>query len=273
MSEDATTGDVVITWVGHATVRIDVPGLSVLTDPVVTPRVAHLRRRVPLVPLEPVDVVLVSHLHMDHLHLPSLARTATGARVLAPKGSGGLFRPLSHARLDEVAPGESVVLRVAELSSPEITVDVVAAAHSTSRAPHSRLVAEPVGYVVRVGGFAIYFAGDSDLCEAMRELGAIDVALLPIWGWGSSLGEGHLDPVRAAVATAWIDPRHVIPIHWGTYTPVRPRPGAPAWIDDPLAGFTRALEAEGLGERLVALRPGEGAAFGAAGLGAVARRG
>jgi L-ascorbate metabolism protein UlaG (beta-lactamase superfamily) len=48
--------------------------------------------------------------------------------------------------------------------------------------------------------------------------GTIDIALLPVWGWGSSLGRGHLDPVRAAKAAELIAPAVAIPIHWGTFT-------------------------------------------------------
>jgi len=59
-----------VTWVGHATVELVVDGLRVLTDPIVTPRVAHLRRRVAPAPAMAPDVVLISHLHLDHLHLP-----------------------------------------------------------------------------------------------------------------------------------------------------------------------------------------------------------
>jgi L-ascorbate metabolism protein UlaG (beta-lactamase superfamily) len=51
----------------------------------------------------------------------------------------------------------------------------------------------------------------------MRELGEIDTALLPVWGWGPKAGPGHLDPERAARAAALVRPRTAIPVHWGTY--------------------------------------------------------
>jgi L-ascorbate metabolism protein UlaG (beta-lactamase superfamily) len=73
----------------------------------------------------------------------------------------------------------------------------------------------------------VYFAGDTDLFEGMGELrGIVDVALLPVWGWGPSVGEGHLDPQRAAQATAMIAPRLAIPIHWGTFALPWARDGA-----------------------------------------------
>ncbi len=76
---------------------------------------------------------------------------------------------------------------------------------------------EALGYEIRGGGARIYFAGDTDLFPGMAALTGIDVALLPIGGWGGNeMGEGHLDPERAAEAAALIGPRVAIPIHWGT---------------------------------------------------------
>ncbi len=85
--------------------------------------------------------------------------------------------------------------------------------------------ATPIGYLAQ-GARSVYFAGDTDLFEQMEQLrGRVDVALLPIWGWGPTLGPGHLDPERAAQAAATIAPKIAIPIHWGTFAlglPVRP---------------------------------------------------
>jgi L-ascorbate metabolism protein UlaG (beta-lactamase superfamily) len=65
-------------------------------------------------------------------------------------------------------------------------------------------------------GHRLYFAGDTDLFPGMADLGPIDLALLPVWGWGPRLGAGHLDPYRAAQAVARIRPALAVPIHWGT---------------------------------------------------------
>ena len=201
------------------------------------------------------DVVLISHLHLDHLHLPSLARVVgrgdRPTRLLVPRGAAPVVRRLGSAvDVVEVQPGDHVDV------GSSVTVSVTPARHSCRRGPHSRVVADPVGYVVRGRGQSAYFAGDTDLFPEMRELGPIDLALLPIWGWGPTLGEGHLDPARAAQAVALIDPAVVVPIHWGTYSPVRAGRGAPDWIDAPLAKFESALTEIGLVDRLHALPPG-----------------
>ena len=86
--------------------------------------------------------------------------------------------------------------------------------------------AEPIGFIAE-GSQGLYFAGDTDLFAAMSELaGRVDVALLPIAGWGPTLGPGHLDPARAVQAAALIAARLVVPIHWGTFAlgwPVPPK--------------------------------------------------
>ncbi len=238
-----------VTWVGHASVLIEVDGHRILTDPALTARLAHLRRRVPLPDVGPVDTVLISHLHVDHLHLPSLRRLGPVPRLVVPTGAGALVRALPADEVLEVRPGDEVDLGA-------VTVRAVPADHSCRRGPHSRATADPVGYVVTAGGGSVYFVGDTDLFTGMRDLGAIDLALLPIWGWGPTLGERHLDPDRAATATEWIDPGVVVPIHWGTYSPVRARPGSPAWLDRPLAAFRTALAERDLADRLRSVAPG-----------------
>jgi len=131
----------------------------------------------------------------------------------------------------EVQPGDHVDV------GSSVTVSVTPARHSCRRGPHSRVVADPVGYVVRGRGQSAYFAGDTDLFPEMRELGPIDLALLPIWGWGPTIGEGHLDPVRAVEAGRLIRPSLVVPIHWGTYAPEDGRRRLPGWLDAPAEAF------------------------------------
>jgi L-ascorbate metabolism protein UlaG (beta-lactamase superfamily) len=201
-------------FLGHSTVRIEIGGRVVLTDPVLTSRVGPLVRVVE--PLKPeawagVDLVLVSHLHGDHLHLPSL-RLLNRARIVVPRGAGAWLRKKGFARVDELAVGERLV-------DGELTVTATYAEHSGHRwGP--RLTHGPeapaVGYLLESAGKRIYVAGDTDLHPGMAELGPLDVALLPVWGWGLTLGPGHLDPQRAAEALQLLKPKVAVPVHWGT---------------------------------------------------------
>src|SRR4029079_9097757 len=90
--------------------------------------------------------------------------------------------------------------------------------------PGKRLLerdSEAVGFLIASRHRRIYFAGDTDLFDGMEGLAEdLDLALLPIWGWGPSIGPGHLDPERAARAAALLSPRMVVPIHWGTLYPI-----------------------------------------------------
>jgi L-ascorbate metabolism protein UlaG (beta-lactamase superfamily) len=108
-----------------------------------------------------------------------------------------------------------------------LAVTPVPVAHDGRRHPFSR-ARQAFAYLVEGTGRS-FFAGDTDVFDGMRSVaGGIDVALLPIWGWGPRVGRGHMDPVRAARATALLAPRVVIPIHWGTLA----SPRAP-WVGDP----------------------------------------
>lgn len=83
-----------------------------------------------------------------------------------------------------------------------------------------RTIHAALGFVVE-GEARTYFAGDTGLFESMaKEVGPVDVALLPVGGWGPYLGEGHLDAGRAAAALALLAPRSAVPVHYGTYWPI-----------------------------------------------------
>lgn len=244
-----------VNWLGHASILIDVGGRRILTDPVLTRRVAHLRRRraLPSPDTADVDTVLLSHAHLDHLHIPSLRRLRPDVEIFTPAGTGRLLRSSGFPDVTEVRVGERI-----ELDGPlaPIGIEVVPAAHKHGRGPHSRVSARPVGYVISGEDRRVYFPGDTDLFDDMAELADIDVALLPIWGWGPTLGTGHLDPTRAAAATGLIRPGIVVPIHWGTYAPEDGRRALPAWFDLPPERFEAALADAGLSSHLHLLEPG-----------------
>lgn len=205
-----------VAWLGHSTARIEVDGVTLLTDPVLRRTVAHLRRaeKVDEAAIAGVDAVLVSHVHMDHLDVRSFTKLEKSLTVLVPKGAGSILRRRGFTAVREVEVGDTVPIGA-------VTVEVVPAEHQVKRLPMGRATPS-VGYVVR-GSRTIYFAGDTDLFDGMAELAGADIALLPISGWGPKLPAGHLNPERAAQALALLKPRVVIPIHWGTYSPMHTR--------------------------------------------------
>jgi L-ascorbate metabolism protein UlaG (beta-lactamase superfamily) len=212
-----------VTYVGHATVLLDLDGTRLLTDPVLRPRVGPLVRHGPMPPPDVtanINAVLVSHLHQDHTDIASLRRLGREVPLLIPPGSRGFFARHGFRNLTELAPGESSVVG-------GLTVTAVEARHDGGKRRGAGDV-QPVGFLIG-GSCTIYFAGDTDLFDGMRDLSpALDLALLPVWGWGPTLGPGHLDPEGAARAAAMLSPRLVVPIHWGTLYPfglARLRPG------------------------------------------------
>jgi L-ascorbate metabolism protein UlaG (beta-lactamase superfamily) len=234
-----------LTYVGHATVLIDADGVRLLTDPVLRPRVLHLRRvaPVPRDALRGVDAVLISHGHWDHLDLPSLDRLRREMPIVCARGLGGLLRRRGFQAVTEVEAGEDLALGA-------LRVRAVYAEHDGSRGPFGAS-AHALGFVV-IGSQSIYFAGDTDLFDGMAELGPLDVALLPVAGWGSKLGPGHLDPATAAQAAAMLQPRVAIPIHWGTLAPIGRSPSS-----DPPHAFAQLAAEAAPGVEVRILNPGE----------------
>jgi L-ascorbate metabolism protein UlaG (beta-lactamase superfamily) len=223
-----------ITYIGHATNLIEVEGRRILTDPVLRNRLAHLRRTGPAIDpswLAPLDAVLLSHLHLDHLDLPSLRLLDRSIPLLVPAGAGLLLRRQGFTTIAELFPGDTAHIG-------ELPITATPADHSGFRPPFGPSVAA-IGFLIGAHR-RIYFAGDTDLFPAMADLSHnLDTALLPIWGWGPTLGPGHLTPARAAEALTLLRPRLVIPIHWGTLYPTRPRRTPPPFLEDPPHHFAR----------------------------------
>ncbi len=211
----ARPSDLVITWLGHATVLVEMDGIRVITDPVLRDRVGPLVRIAPSVrPIGSVNCVLLSHLHADHADLPTLRALDRSGPVLAPYGARAWLNANGVQDVRELCPGGAIGVG-------GLRIAATAAVHDSRRRPFGP-AAEPLGYLIR-GSRSVYFAGDTDLFMAMSELrGTVDVALLPVWGWGGSVGAGHLDPERAAQAAALIAPGVCVPIHWGTFALPRP---------------------------------------------------
>jgi L-ascorbate metabolism protein UlaG (beta-lactamase superfamily) len=239
-----------VTYVGHATVLVELDGVRLLTDPVLGAWLGPLRRQGP-VPgakvVEGLDAVLVSHLHRDHADLRSLRRIGAGVPLIVPAGTRGFFARQGFDEVVELRVGESH--RVGA-----VTVTATPAVHEIGR---RGVVADPAGFLIE-GTRRIYFAGDTDLFDGMAELGDLDLALLPVWGWGPNLGPGHLNPERAARAAALLRPRIAVPIHWGTLYPAglsrhRPRP-----LSGPPREFAARVAATAPEVAVELLEPGAG---------------
>jgi L-ascorbate metabolism protein UlaG (beta-lactamase superfamily) len=235
-----------VTWVGHSTVLLELDGTRLLTDPLLRTRVAHLRRlrHVDASDVGPLDAVLISHEHYDHLDVSSLRKIDPSVRVIAPSGAEPALRRARRDRVTTIAVGEEV-----EVGS--VSVRATPAEHAGGGGFRK---GEAVGYMLR-GSASVYFAGDTDLFDEMAGLAPVDLALLPVWGWGPGLGSGHLDPARAAEAVALVQAKVVVPIHWGTYYPLLARRGP--YLTEPPREFRRAVAETAPEARVEILQLGE----------------
>ncbi len=221
-----------VDFLGHAALLLELDGIRLLTDPATRARIGPLRRVVHVPErhaLTDLDAILISHLHWDHLDVPSLRDRGHRAHRRAGRGRRVAARP-GFDDVRELAVGST-------LEIGGLQVEAVPAHHSGFRPPKGP-TASAIGYVIR-GVRTVYFAGDTALFPAMAALaGSVDLALLPVWGWGPTLGRGlHMDPLAAAEALRLIRPRAVVPIHWGTYWPAAMGRVYPSRLVEPPAAF------------------------------------
>lgn len=247
------------TWLGHASVLFESEGTRVLTDPLLRPGLFGLLRRRgsrPAVDVGEIDAVLISHVHHDHLDLPSLGELGRDLPLLVPAGTGRLLEGRGFRAVREVESGERLELGALQVS-------VTPAQHGAVRRGTDRPPA--LGFRIDASaGPSAYFAGDTELFEGMAGIGApgLDLALLPVWGWGPTLGPGHMDPGQAAEALRLLGAARAVPIHWGTYSPLGAGRLWPWMSHAPAAEFVAHARERAPAAEVVVLGVGETTAVG-----------
>jgi L-ascorbate metabolism protein UlaG (beta-lactamase superfamily) len=252
-----------VTMVGHATVLIQLAGLNIVTDPVWSKRVSPVRWAGPsrvtqpgvaFDDLPPIDLVLLSHNHYDHLDLATLKALVARdhPRILTPLGNDVVVR--NHAAGARIEAGDWGTRF--ELPGGEVTI--VRANHWSSRTGRDRRMALWGGFMLRLAGKLVYFAGDTgegDIFGAMRdEFGSPDVALLPIGAYAPRwfMAGQHCDPAGAVRIFQTLGASQAIAIHWGCWQLTdEPR-------DEPPRLLAGALAQAGIAaERFAVLEAGE----------------
>lgn len=241
-----------VTFLGHSTVVVDIDGARVLTDPLLGHLAVAIRRQVPAVApdtLVDVSAVFISHGHFDHLDIESL-RALPGTPVfIVPVGLGRVVAKAVRGVVHEVRAGD-------RLQVGNLTLEAVHAEHGGRRSPFTPAVS-PLGILI-AGSTSVYFAGDTSLFPGMWDLaGRVDVALLPVSGWGLTLGRGHMDPRDAAEAAVRICPAVATPIHWGTLYPLGLRRLAGRRFEGPGEAFREAVADRAARIEVQVLRPGQ----------------
>lgn len=255
-------GKIEFWWVGHATVLIHLYDKWLITDPNFSARTGGVVKRLTEVgidtdSLKPVDAILISHNHFDHLDVPSLRMLAGSKHLFAPK-SGYSYIPAGIALAEHrVAPGYSH-------ATDGLEIIVAPVAHFGGRLLADNLWdGEPYnGYVIRYRGITVFFAGDTgyhpEYFTELRKHFRIDVALIPVgpaggFGTGSGLGNAvHVNPYGALQIFRDCGARYMIPIHHSTFYRVGGR--EMEMIKDSIA-------ISGSTDRMLLLEPGQKAEF------------
>jgi L-ascorbate metabolism protein UlaG (beta-lactamase superfamily) len=221
-----------MTYVGHATVLIEMDGTRLLTDPLLRNRVSGIRRQSR--PVHPawkrdLDAVLISHLHLDHLDLPSLRLLDRKIHLIAPAGTADILHGEGFENIEEIRIADSTQVG-------KVKVTATYAHHPGGRYPFGP-AADSVGYLIN-GSSSVYFAGDTDIFPEMADVDPdLDMALLPVWGWGPTIRGDHMSPRTAADALALLRPRMAVPIHWGTFAPIGMGWIEPRFLSEPPQEF------------------------------------
>ncbi|WP_435735630.1 MBL fold metallo-hydrolase [Cellulosimicrobium sp. PMB13] len=264
-----------LTWLGHSTVVLDVAGpdgarVRLVTDPLVHRHAGLLRRRGdrPQPVWRDADAVLLSHLHHDHAELRSLRLLPEAPVLTAPANARWLrARGLRGVGLEDTWH------RVGDVQA-DVGVRLTPAVHGHRPMPHRPNAAN--GHLVRVGpavpgvgpdggpdgATRVWAVGDTEHFPGMARLpalagGPVDVALVPVSGWGPRLSGGHLGPVQAARVCAEVGVRVAVPVHWGTLHAPGARDLPRGWMDHAGAAFEAAVHREAPSTRVVVLQPGE----------------
>jgi L-ascorbate metabolism protein UlaG (beta-lactamase superfamily) len=217
-----------VTWLGHSTVLIETDGCRVLTDPVWGPRASPSSligpKRFQPVPvalreLPPIDAVVVSHDHYDHLDYPTIRELAkVDVPFVTSLGVG------AHLEAWGV-PAERIIeldwWETHRLKSMDLSVTAAPSQHFSGRSLHDRNATLWSSMVIRSSRHAVFFSGDTGLTTeyaTIRErMGPFDLIMLEIGGYHPAWGDIHLGPENALQALRLLGNGTFLPIHWGTF--------------------------------------------------------
>jgi L-ascorbate metabolism protein UlaG (beta-lactamase superfamily) len=214
------SGEAQLTWVGHATFLLTLGGKRVLFDPIFARRIAVVKRvsrpGIELADLPPIDVVVVTHNHRDHMDPWTLERLGAAPTYVTPIGNGAALESFGARNIVELDWWQTTRIDSLEVS-------IVPARHWSMRFPWDRNDALWGGAVVRGPEGVAYHAGDTAFFDGFAEIGArlgpVDWAMLPIGAYEPRwfMEAQHMNAEEAADAAKLVGAKRFVAMHWGTF--------------------------------------------------------
>jgi L-ascorbate metabolism protein UlaG (beta-lactamase superfamily) len=217
-----------VTWLGHSTVLLEVDGVRILTDPVFGERASPVsfagprrfhRPPAPIAALPPLDLVLLSHDHYDHLCRSSMVELAKrGVPIVTALGVGGHLEKMGipAEQITELDWGEETLL-----PGERARIAAAPAQHFSGRGVADRNRTLWASWVIRTERHRLFFSGDTGMfpgfADIGRQYGPFDLVMLEVGAYHPAWGHIHLGPENALLAHEALGGRLLLPVHWGTF--------------------------------------------------------
>lgn len=211
-----------ITWIGHSTFLIQCGGLNIVTDPVWAMRMGFAKRQsepgLSIHELPPIDIVLISHAHYDHLHIRSLKALPGSPILLVPEGLSRMLRRKGFSHVEEMPWWQSTTIQ-------DVTFTMMPAQHWTRRTLWDMNTSHWGSWLIQKSGElgqSIFFAGDSGYFRGYKMIGEryeIDTAIMPIGAYEPEwfMQASHMTPEEAILAFLDLNAKQFIPMHYGAF--------------------------------------------------------
>jgi L-ascorbate metabolism protein UlaG (beta-lactamase superfamily) len=239
---------ITMSWLGHATVLINFYGVNILTDPTLAKRIGvslgfgtvgpkrYIGPPLRIKDLPPIDVLLLSHAHMDHMDLPSLRRLNPNVFTVTAKLTSDILQDVRLRNINELSWGQTAHFKNKQ---GQLEIEAFEVKHWGRRWP-SELARGYNGYMLRREGKSLLFAGDTahtSLFLDLRAHGPFAAAMMPIGAYRPWI-KNHCSPEEAVELANWARAQYLIPIHHQTFR-LSEEP-----MNEPIERFSTALSSE-----------------------------